>query len=191
MNQNQLTHEQIRNAKPDLIVNFIKNNTNCRLIEKVISILFEENNQDVINCLLDTQNLIDWKKSFCVSQIENKIFRYGNEHYFNIMKEQQIFSTSNTYRRQFWLEIAIRNNQNDFILNHLTDWLTNKTMFSKALQYCIIYNNSIIRDFLLTNDDLKHLLTKTAMNTSLRSISKMNMDTFKIMSSKYIELFDN
>ena len=191
MNQNQLTHEQIRNAKPDLIVNFIKNNTNCRLIEKVISILFEENNQDVINCLLDTQNLIDWKKSFCVSQIENNIFRYGNEHYFNIMKEQQIFSTSNTYRRQFWLEIAIRNNQNDFILNHLTDWLTNKTMFSKALQYCIIYNNSIIRDFLLTNDDLKHLLTKTAMNTSLRSISKMNMDTFKIMSSKYIELFDN
>ena len=115
MNQNQLTHEQIRNAKPDLIVNFIKNNTNCRLIEKVISILFEENNQDVINCLLDTQNLIDWKKSFCVSQIENKIFRYGNEHYFNIMKEQQIFTTSNTYRRQFWLEIAIRNNQNDFI----------------------------------------------------------------------------
>jgi hypothetical protein len=161
------------------IISLIQRFNNTKHLKIIIDIAMKHDKHFPINYILDQYDYI--------RTIKISIFIHGNVHFFTIMNQQNEFN-----HNSYYLKIAIQNihnNRNEFIIEHLSDWLTNKQkLFTSALTEAVACKNIYLVNYLLTTERFVPLLTRKAMSSSFKHVAKMEIEMFEMLTTKYLEL---
>jgi hypothetical protein len=148
-------------------------------LDVVIETAMKHDKHFPINYILDHHN-----NFYLIENIKNKIFVFGNIHFFTVMNEQNQLKKFKSKR----LGLAIKYKQNELIFNHLLGWICTKQIFRTALHASIKYKNMDLFNYLIGNEELSRFIVKESLCACFSSTTQMSKQVFEIMSQKYLEL---
>ena len=162
------------------IISLIQRFNNTKHLKIIIDIAMKHDKHFPINYILDHHN-----NFYLIENIKNKIFVFGNIHFFTVMNEQNQLKKFKSKR----LGLAIKYKQNELIFNHLLGWICTKQIFRTALHASIKYKNMDLFNYLIGNEELSRFIVKESLCACFSSTTQMSKQVFEIMSQKYLELF--